>query len=402
MIIQNKVAGANVDYMIATINSLIIGVINTLMNVPKPMTTKKRNLRIIQFVLLFLFTAGSIHNATGQTADIFIQVGDTTINLNDVDLKKGMKIQGKQFVKKGDDGRIINYKTSFKVFASPERDFYAVVFNKTSGYKGSYYSGFNVELKYFNKNGELLFEKKFTGFSLYLCYISVNNKVVAFSRTNEDYEGYDFYKSDGTLIKEYSTSAKLYVGPLHRNFFICNVMYNCNGANTFDHIDESGNIEEVVFPKGFFRGISFSPQENYYIVYLGDDILLYNINHELIWRIPKSNMGTVNITWDEKSYMIRNYRNKAIEIKNLFNHKLIYSIESVKYHDNYFPIYRWNIIDSNFYAIGRNDSIYIYNFYDADGAIIQTETVPVIKRTKPYKVRKQGDKFIIEPRKRNL
>jgi len=357
--------------------------------------------------LLFalLITGLSVSGQTvknNQTTDKFIRVGDTTINLNDVDLEKGLVVKRLQYVRNCGEERVKqNYFVQIKLFTSPNRDNYALVLDTVSWLGESWNRDIETDFQYYNEHGKLLFEKKFTGFSLYLCYISANNKVVAFSRTNEDYEGYDFYKSDGTLIKEYSTSEKLYVGPLHRNFFICNVMYDCNGANTFDHIDESGNIEEVVFPKGFFRGISFSPRENYYTVYLDDNILLYNINHELIWRIPKSNMGTVNITWDEKSYMIRNYRNKAIEIKNLFNHKLIYSIDSVKYHDNYFPIYRWNIIDSNFYAIGRNDSIYIYNFYNADGAIIQTETVPVIKRTKPYKVRKQGDRFIIEPRKRN-
>jgi len=334
---------------------------------------------------------------SAQNADRYVKVGDTTINLKDVDLEKGMKIKGKQFVRKTGDDRTMNYETSFKVFSSSKRDFYAIVFDTVKWFEGSWNRDIETDFQYYSKNGKLLFKKKFTGFSLYLCYISANNKVVAFSRSNEDYEGYDFYKSDGTLIKEYSTSEKLYVGPLHRNFFICNVTYNCNGANTFDHIDKSGNIEEVVFPQGFFRGIKFSPQENYYIVSLDDQQLFYDKNNVFIWKQP-INKGFIYFLKDEKSYLISEPSTNFIKIKDLFTHKLKHEIDSVIYEGNNIPIYRSFLLNGDFYVIGKKDSIYIYNFYNEKGELLQTKTVPVLRKVKPYMVIKRDSKFIIKPR----
>jgi len=352
--------------------------------------------------LLFalLITGLSVSGQTvknNQTTDKFIRVGDTTINLNDVDLEKGMKIKGKQFVKKGDDDSPMNYRTRFEVFVSPERDFYAVVSDTIKWYEGSYYSEAKSVLHYFNGNNKMLFNKSYMVYlGVFVYYISSGGETLVVSVTGEDRESLYILKSNGDIIKAYDGERDVYIGPLHKHSFI-REDYKREGPNIYDLIDKSGNIEEVVFPDGHLTGIKFSPHENYYLVLLDKHGLLYDINNNFIWKHDYN----INFWFDEKSYLIHNYQNNSIELRDLFNHKLIYSIDSVKYHDNYFPIYRWNIIDSNFYAIGRNDSIYIYNFYNADGAIIQTETVPVIKRTKPYKVRKQGDRFIIEPRKRN-
>ncbi len=357
--------------------------------------------------LLFalLITGLSVSGQTvknNQTTDKFIRVGDTTINLNDVDLEKGLVVKRLQYVRNCGEERVKqNYFVQIKLFTSPNRDNYALVLDTVSWLGESWNRDIETDFQYYNEHGKLLFEKKFIGFSLYLCYISANNKVVAFSRTNEDYEGYDFYKSDGTLIKEYSTSEKLYVGPLHRNFFICNVMYDCNGANTFDHIDESGNIEEVVFPKGFFRGIKFSPQENYYIVSLDNQQLFYDINNVFIWKQPKDK-GFIYFLKDEKSYLLSEPSTNYIKIKDLFTHQLKYKVDSVIYNGNKIPIYRSFLLNGDFYVIGKKDSIYIYNFYNERGELLQTETVPVLRKVKPYKVLKKDGKFIIKPRINDL
>ncbi len=349
-----------------------------------------------------LFTAMTLIFAlqlsiSAQNTGRYVKVGDTTINLKDVDLEKGLIVKTLQYVKNSGEGVNRNYFLQIELFTSPNRDSYALVLDSVSWLGESWNREIKTDFQYYSKNGKLLFKKKFTGFSLYLCYISANNQVVAFSRTNEDYEGYDFYKSDGTLIKEYSTSEKLYVGPLHRNFFICNVEYMCDSTNTFDHIDESGNIEEVVFPQGFFRGIKFSPQENYYIVSIDDQQLFYDKNNVLIWKQPK-NKGFIYFLKDEKSYLISEPSTHFIKIKDLFTHKLKHVIDSVIYEGNKIPIYRSFLLNGDFYAIGKKDSIYIYNFYNENGELLQTETVPVLRKVKPYMVIKRDDKFIIKPR----
>ncbi len=330
--------------------------------------------------------------------DKYIHVADTIVNLADVDLEKGIVIQEKQFIKNTGVKRSINYYTRIKLFSSLNSNSYVLILDTISWSEGSWERDKQTVLQYFNENNELFFEKKFMGFELFKCYISASNEIIVISKVNEDYEGYDFYKSDGTLIKKYSTAEKLYVGPMHRNFFM-RTSDESSKFNIFDHIDESGNINEMILPQGFLKGIEFSPHENYYNVSLDDDMLLYNINHKLIWRIPKDNMGAVNITWDEKMYMIYNYTNKAIEVKDLFNHKLIYSIDEVYYKNVTYPINRWDIIDSCFYTIGKTDSIYIYNFYNQNGKIIKVQTVPYVKRIKPYIVYRKQSELFIKPRK---
>jgi len=352
-----------------------------------------KKLKTIKLLLLFLLTMGSILTSTGQTADRFIQVGDTTINLNDVDLEKGVKIKGKQFVKKTDDDRLMNYKTGFKVFTSPERDYYAVVLDTIFWREGSWMRATKTVLQYFNKKNELLFEKKFMGFGLFKCYISESNEVIVISLANEDYEGYELYKIDGTLIKKYNTSKELYVGPMHRNFFICSVEGDSD-SDFFDHIDESGNIEKVVFPQGFIKGIEFSPQENYYLVSLDDQQLLYDMNHKLIWKEPIS-AGFIYFLKDERGYLLSEPSTNYIKIKDLFSHQLKYEVDSVIYKRNKIPIYRSFLLNGDFYVIGKNDSIYIYNFYNERGELLQTETVPVLRKVKPYQVLKKDGRFII-------
>lgn len=358
------------------------------------MKTKTR----IAIIILSLY---ALTPSFGQTPDKYVQVGDTTINLADVDLEKGLVVEGKQFTRNTGAKKIMNYYTKFKVFTSPNRDNYSIVIDTIKWFEGSRYGDQRTALQYYNEKEEMLFEKHFTALSLFISYISSSGEVVIVSLASEDYEGYNFYKSNGELIKKYSGDNRdPFIGPQHHHFFVRNNDED-KGPNTYDLIDKSGNIEEVVFPDGFLRGISFSPRENYYIVRIGSDRLLYSISNQLIWSIPKKNMGSINITWDEKKYMTRNYNNHAIEVKDLLSHELIYSIDSVEFGNEQLPIYSWNIIDSCFYAFAKKDSLRVYNFYNADGTIIQTETVPVIKRVKPYKVIKRGGEFIIKPRKLN-
>jgi hypothetical protein len=348
-------------------------------------------------VISMVYTLCTLSPALGQTPDKYVQIGDTTINLADVDLEKGMVVNKEKYsMDRGIYGED-NVNVKLKLFTSSNYKNYTIVHDTLFSVG---FDGYQCSRIQYYSNNSLLFDKYLNGFGVDLCYISSNGDIVITDLScNDAGEFVHIYNLNGELIKKYNNQhGRFYIGRLHNYFFICNHS-KYKGANTYDLIDKSGNIVEVVFPQGFLKGIEFSPNENYYLVRLNKDKLLYDINNNLIWKLE--NHSSINFWLDEKSYLTHNYQNNSIELKDLFNHKLIYSIDHVTFKDELLPIYRWNIIDSCFYAIGKRDSIYVYNFYNANGLIIQTETVPVIKRTKPYTVTKKSGEFMIEPRKLN-
>lgn len=351
--------------------------------------------KAISILLLGLFY---INISLAQTHhDKYIHVADTNINLANVDLEKGLVIQKKRFIKNTGAKRPINYYTKIKVFSSPNLNSYVLILDTLSWSEGSWDRDKQTVLQYFNENHELVFEKKFNVFYVSECYISASNEIIVTSKTNEDYEGYDFYKSDGTLIKKYSTDEELYVGPMHRNFCI-RTSDEKSKSNIYDHIDESGNINEMILPQGFLRGIKFSPQENYYLVSLDDQQLLYDKNNVLIWSKPK-NEGFIYFLKDEKSYLLSEPLTNYIKIKDLLTHQLKCEIDSVSYKGDRVPIGTSFSLNGDFWVIGKKDSLYIYNFYNESGELLQTEAVPVTRSVKPYTVIKKDGKFILKPNK---
>ena len=352
-------------------------------------------LKTIQLILLILLVAGINLKTTGQTTDKFIRVGDTTINLNDVDLEKGMKIKGKQFVKKGDDDSPMNYRTSFNVFTSPERDYYAIVFNTTNWYEGSYYSDINVELKYYNKHDEKLFKKRFDHLFVFNLYISASGETVICELINEDAEQVFLINKKGEVLKKYDNYyERLYAGPTHNCFLICN-HNEYKGPNTYDNISANGDIEEVDFPPGHLTQIEFSPKEDYYLVYYKNEQLLYSCNNEFIWKKPTKD-GIINFI-NDKSYLIHYYDSNYIVTKDLLSHETKFIVDSVIYNEKKFPIYFSDIIDGDFFVIGKNDSIFIYNFYNTDGRLLQVKTVPYIRvNGNPYRLSKINNGYKIK------
>ena len=353
-----------------------------------------------------LFTAMTLIFAlqlsiSAQNSDRFVKVGDTTINLKNVDLEKGMNIKGKQFVKKTGDDRTMNYETSFKVFSSSKRDFYAIVFDTVKWFEGSSYGEYQAVLNYFNGNNEMLFKKTYTGLylSAFVYYISSGGEILVVSVTGEDRESLYVLKSSGDTIKAYDGERNIHIGPLHKHSFIRdNYMYK--GPNNYDFLDEHGNIKKIDFPDGFLAGIKFSPRENYYIVSLDDQQLLYDMNHKLIWKEPISK-GFIYFLKDEEYYLINNPTTNALEIKGLFTHKTDRVIDNVQYHNDTIPIFRSYLVDGDFYVVGKKDSLYVYNFYNHKGELVQVETVSNCKSITQYKVKKKADRFFINYRKFN-
>ncbi|MCF6170907.1 MAG: hypothetical protein L3J31_02655 [Bacteroidales bacterium] len=352
---------------------------------------------IIAAVALILF---SLQTAFGQGEGRFVTVGDTTINLADVDLEKGMVILRKKFIIDTATSGPTEYRVSIRVFSGTVSENYAMVYDTLWFLNRSKYNYYrSTSIQYYNGNKEMLFKKHYKYFIDRL-YISSSGEAVLFRLVSEDLAQVHLYTKNGALIKKYEDGyERLYVGLKHKYFFMCN-HNDYQGPNIYDRIDKSGNIEEVIFPSGFFRGIKFSPKENFYLVLLDKDQLLYDINNNLMWRIEDYNSAII-ISSDEKKYLTRNFSIGSIAVKDLFNHEIIYSINHVLLHNEQMAIYRWKVIDSNFYTIGKNKDFYVYNFYNQRGELLQTETTDININYRTNKITKEAGKFVISPKSSN-
>ncbi|MCB2207101.1 MAG: hypothetical protein KQH67_02285 [Bacteroidetes bacterium] len=362
-------------------------------------------MRSVIIIIGMVYTLCALSPVFGQTPDKYVQVGDTTINLADVeyyvepgDISKnvGYVFEHKKqlIVNTYNDSSIV--ETEKTLFISPGKEYYAIVIDSMQYGIRTFGAGYNTHLYYYDKNGTELFNKRIVDGNTGRLYISLTGHVILIDVGSENLEELYVYTKNGELLRTYNRSfARIFSSRQHKYFFI-KTNIDDMPPKTCDLIHSDGTIDEVAFPAGYLGFIKFSPAENFYVVQSNKGQLLYDINHHLIWKLE--NQSGIIICSDEKSYMTNNYQNNSIELRDLFNHQLIYSIDHVTYGNVQLPIYGWDVIDSNFYTIGRNDSAYIYNFYNVDGAIMQTEMVPVIKRTKPYKVIRGEEKFIIKPR----
>ena len=133
-------------------------------------------------VISMVYTLCALSPALGQTPDKYVQIGDTTINLADVDLKKGMVAKIKEFSYNTSNNRKLNNYIKYKVFTSPKRENYVVILDTIQWFEGSRYREKKTVLQYFSKNNMMLFKKQFTGLDLFVSYISSSGEVVVTSQ----------------------------------------------------------------------------------------------------------------------------------------------------------------------------------------------------------------------------
>lgn len=346
---------------------------------------------IIGIVLMYF----AINHTIAQSSDRFVTIGDTSINLADVDLEKGNLFHTSEMKFSGKNNESNSVHLDMTLFSSPNSDFYAISDDSVKFSKNNIDGIASSSLKYYDKDGNVLFNKYFNDKQIFSCYISSNGESVIIELINMDEHAVHLYDITGNLVKSYGNQyERFYVGSNHNYFMICN-HDNYKGPNTYDLIDKSGEIIELTFPQGHLKSINFSPRESYYIVFLNESQILYDLSNELMWEVPISK-GIINILYDEKKYIINDINTNSIKIKDLFNHNLIYSIPQVTYNNESFTIFRCFVIDSNFYIIGKDTGAYIYNFFNIQGELLQTEVVSSNTPYYNYHVTKNVDKFNIK------
>lgn len=352
--------------------------------------------KVLVAVLILFFTISAI----SQSESRYVTVGDTSINLADVDLEKGMEILKKEFRVDTAISSPTKYLVTVRVFSGTVSENYAVVYDTIKFFNKSKYGSHYSCVKYYDEKNTMLFEKYYNNLRVSHLYISSSGEVVVIEVGNIDTLDVWFYSGDGEPIKKYPNHyERLYSGSKN-NYFIISTSNELRGANNFDCIDKSGKIEKVSFDLGFFKGIKFSPEEGYYLVRLDKDQILYDRHHTQIWKLPV-NKGFIAFL-DDNKYSLYHPPIKSIEIKEILTHKLKYVIDSVFYNSHSLPIYGNNSIDGTVYVFGISDSLFIYNFYNSNGELLQTKTAPFIRVVgSPYKVIKAGDEFLIKPKETN-
>jgi hypothetical protein len=248
-------------------------------------------------------------------------------------------------------------------------------------------------LKFFNNHGDILFTKQFQHVGISSCYLSASGEIVVLELSNEDFAEVQVYSHDGSLLSSYKNHyEKYYTGEKHNYFF---KMKGADINNKYDLIDKSGNIREIEFPSGHVLGIEFSKNELYYIVHIDRNQLLYNMNQELIWKIPTS-FGNINFfdNNDEKSVSVSRH-SRILEVRNLLNQEVLCSVNSIDYNGEQLKVDYYNVFDEYFYLVANVNGKWLFAFYNSNCEFLYSNFVD--RKTSPskYKVIRNEDKFEI-------
>lgn len=315
-----------------------------------------------------------------------VQIEGHIIDLDTIDLERGCEIEKGTSIRNSRFGEsTISYK--IRIFSCLNRSSYVVVYDTTINQEG----GCDNRIDLFNKRGNLLFSKHFRNFNFLRCYISSNGEIIVLEFLRESTLEVEIYDSKGTILATYENhSEKLYTGEEHNFFFI---MKGEKENNKYDLIDNFGNISEVQFPNGFIRHIEFSKGEYFYRITIDQDQILYNMNHELIWKIPL-NFGLINFLTEE--YTISMLKSSEIlEIRTILEQEVICSNNSINYKGESINADYYGIMDDFFYMVGRVEGKWIFAFYNFDCEQVYYDFVNIKMSPSVYSVIYKENKFKI-------
>lgn len=319
-----------------------------------------------------------------------VQINNLNINLDTISLDNGILLENGNTTRIDKWGeKTANYE--IKLFTCLNKSHYAVVYDTNTHREGGQYT----RLQLHNLKGNIVFDKYFPHLTITNCYISSSGEIVVFNLSSIDVEEVHIYRNNGSLIAKYDNhDTDIYTGGHHNYFF---KMKGDESNNIYDLVDKSGNISEIQFPNGFIKHVEFSKGEYYYRVIIDQDQLLYDMNHELIWKIPL-NFGNINFLTEGTTISVTRSTN-TLEIRNILDQEVICSVNSIDYNGEKLGFFYLGLIDEYFYLVERINGKWIFAFYNFNCEQVYYEFADIKMTPSVYKVTRNGDKFDIIEKK---
>jgi len=335
-------------------------------------------------IILFTITLTCFYGYSQEPQNT-VQFHDYVINLDTVPLDKGIVLEKGSAIKNNRWGEVTSsYETM--IFTNLNKSNYVIVYDTNTHNEGGQYTRIQLH----NRNGNILFDKYFPHLTITNCYLSSSGDIVVFNLSSIDAEEVHVYKNNGSLLVKYENGVDIYTGLNHNYFF---KMKGDESNNTYDLIDNTGSISEIQFPDGFVKHVEFSKGEYYYRLIIDQDQLLYNMDHELIWKIPL-NFGLINFLDVGKSISVTRSTN-TLEIRDLTDQEVICSTNSIDYEGQKLGFFSYGLMDDYFYLVERYKGKWIFAFYNYNCEQVYYDFANIRMTPSDYNVTRNGDKFDI-------
>jgi len=320
-------------------------------------------------IALIVLLSLSVYQSVAQSTDRFVKVGDTTVNLRDVDLEKGLVI--KKHISQTDEGESIEYEK--KLFKCPDNLYYMVV-NDSSFYSG--YTGvYETQFSYHRADGTELFSKSFNDLGVSNVSISKEGKGLFIKLGSENEIKFLLLNADGKLLKEIKNN-EVYLTPDndHTTFYL----QEAGKKNKLQLLNIDTGIEKLLVFKTRVYLRNISPSGNYFTSRSGDSLLVYDRYGNYQWGIKHEKQNIYIFSNGKRYYIKHPFPIGKLEVKDAADHSLLYSINRVYYNGKDYPVYKSGVVNNTeviwvSYYVG---SIQAFNFIDNNGNIVNIDTVP--------------------------
>jgi len=319
---------------------------------------------IILAIVLF-----SLVQSIGQNSQKFIKVGDREIELQNIDLEKGLLIDSHESIPDS-LGRLCTFEQ--KAYRNFSGKNYAIAWD-TATYQG-YGSSNNSTFSFFSDDGKCLFSKAFKGVNIGSVDISNNGKRIIVHVGSVDEISTYLFDSKGDIITEYINIDLSIAYDKRKEVFYLQFDDHPNEIKILN--TENDSEKHLVYNTRASKS-GMSPSNSFFNVKANDSVLIYDKYGNYQWGLPYEKKG-INIFSNGEKYIEKDpYPIGKLEVRQSNNHQLLYRIDCVVYKDKIYPVYKSYIVDNTdvIWVSNYIGKLQVFNFINSDGEIINVDTV---------------------------
>gem|GEM_PF-2960817 len=325
---------------------------------------KIKKISIILAIVLF-----SLVQSMGQCSQKLITVGDREIELQNIDLKKGLLIESHKSVPDS-VGRLCTFEQ--KAYRNFSGNNYAIAWDTATyqGYGSAYHSAFS----YFSSDGKCLFSKAFKGVNIGSVDISDNGKRIIVHVGSVDEISTYLFDSKGDIITEYINIDLSIAYDKRKEVFYLQFDDHPNEIKILN--TENDSEKHLVYNTRASKS-GMSPSNKYFIIRANDSLLVFDKYGTYQWGLPYENKDIYLFSNGDKYVEINPYPIGKLEVRQSNNHQLLYRIDGVVYNNKSYPVYKSYVIDNTdvIWVSYYIDKLQVFNFIDSNGKIINMDTI---------------------------
>ncbi len=339
-------------------------------------------------VVLYIFTFFPADTLFGQTTDKYVRIADTTVNLADVDLEKGLvleKVESKEIIK----GEYLDNEK--KIYKDYDNQYYMVVQDSGfySGYSGVYKSRFS----YFKSDGTKIFSKQFERLNTGRVFIMKGGNKVFVELGSEDEIKFILYDIKGDILKEIDNQ-EVFILTDNKN----ETIYIQPDGNNDELQIINSNIDQIKilkFPDRVWLK-NFSPDGKFFTARCLDSLMVYNRYGDFQWGLKYKKQNIYVFANGRKYFEEYPFPIGIMEIKETDTHKTLYVIDGVYFKDKKYPIYKSGVVANSeiIWVSYYVDKLQVFNFINEKGQIINDYTLPSNIYTHEISFNKEQGKYI--------